>query len=229
MILFQDREIKGVIFDMDGVIFDSERLYKESSLEVARLYGIKDVEHIVEQTIGVTYDVTRAIYLRECGEDFPYKQYMEEVSAGFNEKVKDGIPLKEGVKEILVFFQEKGLPVMIASSTQTPKVRKQTEDAGIAPYFKDMIGGEQCEKSKPNPDIFLKAMEQLGLLPENCMIIEDSFNGVCAAHASKALTVMIPDLKEPTEEIRALTDCVCPSLSALKEKLEKNTPDHQKG
>ena len=112
--------------------------------------------------------------------------------------------MKPGVRELLSFLKENNVKTALASSTKVETVTNQLRDAKILDYFDVVIGGDMVKNSKPNPEIFLKAAEKLGIDPKEAYIIEDSFNGIKAAHSAKAMPIMVPDMLEPDEEISSL-------------------------
>lgn len=205
--------MKAVIFDMDGVIFDSERATYLCWKKVAEDHGLERMDEVYRRCIGVTLEVTRQICLDAYGEDFPYEKFAKEASELYHERYDGGrLPIKEGVREILSYLKENGIPTAIASSTRQNRVVSQLDEAGLLGFFDVVVGGESVSKSKPAPDIFLYAAEQLGIAPADCVVIEDSFNGIRAAHAAGMIPVMVPDMLEPDDEIRGKCETVCISL-----------------
>lgn len=210
-----------VIFDMDGVIFDSERLIADLWREVAEEKKMLDIDVAIQRSIGITNDATTQVFKELYGEDFPYEEYKKIVSTRFHAKYDNGnLPTKPGIKELLVFLKENKIPTAVASSTRTAVVETEIRDAGLLPYFDRIIGGDQVTHSKPDPEIFLKAAEALNAKPEECYIIEDSFNGIRAAHAAGMHPVMVPDLLEPDDEIKALYEEIFPSLVEVRKYFE---------
>ena len=213
----------AVIFDMDGVIFDSERRIADLWREVAEEKNIPDIEVAVIRSIGITDVATKQVFKELYGEDFPYEEYKKIVSSRFHARYDNGkLPTKPGIKELLVFLHENGVPTAVASSTRTAVVEAEIRDAGLLPYFDRIIGGDRVTHSKPNPEIFLKAADALGEKPEDCYIIEDSFNGIRAAHAAGMHPLMVPDLLEPDEEIKALYEEIFPSLVEVRNYFKNN-------
>lgn len=175
---------EAVVFDMDGVIFDSERAVMNCWLELAQKYDIKDIEKPYFACVGTTMTRTREIMHETYGEDFPYDEYARESSLMYHEKYDGGkLPMKPGVMELLSYLKEKGKKIALASSTRRETVINQLRWAGIIDYFDVIICGDMVARSKPAPDIFLKACQELGVSPENTYAIEDSYNGIRAAHA----------------------------------------------
>ena len=206
-------QYQAVVFDMDGVIFDTERLVIEFWKEVAKKHNIPNVEHTCIQCLGTNRVRTREIFLENYGADFPYDPYRAEVTELFNTHYK-GVPLptKPGVRELLSYLQEQDIKVGLASSTAQHLVRDEIGTAGLLPYFQTLVCGDMVEHSKPAPDIFLKACEILNADPTKSIAIEDSFNGIRPAHCAGMTPIMVPDQVQPTDEIRTLAFHVMPSL-----------------
>ena len=207
---------EAVVFDMDGVIFDSERAVMNCWLELAQKYDIKDIEKPYFACVGTTMTRTREIMLETYGEDFPYDEYARESSLMYHEKYDGGkLPMKPGVMELLSYLKEKGKKIALASSTRRETVTNQLRWAGIIDYFDVIICGDMVARSKPAPDIFLKACQELGVLPESTYAIEDSYNGIRAAHAGQLRPIMVPDLLEADDEMRGMAECVCDNLNEV--------------
>ena len=206
-------QYQAVVFDMDGVIFDTERLVIEFWKEVAKKHNIPNVEHTCIQCLGTNRVRTREIFLENYGADFPFDPYRAEVTELFDTHYK-GVPLptKPGVRELLSYLQEQDIKVGLASSTAQHLVRDEIGTAGLLPYFQTLVCGDMVEHSKPAPDIFLKACEILNADPTKSIAIEDSFNGIRSAHCAGMTPIMVPDQVQPTDEIRTLAFHVMPSL-----------------
>ena len=211
----------NVIFDMDGVIFDSERAYIAAYKKLAPKYGLNDFEVIHKacmDSIGANRQKTKEIFFAYVGHEFDYLAYREDVQVELN---KNDYVIKPGVFEIFDWLRETGAKIALASSTREVSVRKSLGKADLVKYFDQIVCGDMVSHSKPHPEIFLKAAEKLQVAPETCYVIEDSFNGIRAAHASGAHPIMVPDILQPDDEIRGLADVVLPSLFEVKEYLEK--------
>lgn len=207
---------EAVVFDMDGVIFDSERAVMNCWLELAQKYDIKDIEKPYFACVGTTMTRTREIMLETYGEDFPYDEYARESSLMYHEKYDGGkLPMKPGVMELLSYLKGKGKKIALASSTRRETVTNQLRWAGIIDCFDVIICGDMVAKSKPAPDIFLKACQELGVSPEKTYAIEDSYNGIRAAHAGQLRPIMVPDLLEADDEMRGMAECVCDNLNEV--------------
>ena len=210
----------AVVFDMDGVIFDSERAVMQCWKEVASRHNIPDIEKAILACTGTTMVRTREIMLNLYGADFPYDEYARESSAIFHSRYDGGrLPMKPGVKELLTFLKERGKKIALASSTRQQVVTDELRDAGIIEYFDRIICGDMVSRSKPAPDIFFKACEELNVSPSDSYAIEDSYNGIRAAHAGGLHPIMVPDLLPADEEMQSLAEIVLPNLTSVMEYL----------
>ena len=196
--------MKSIIFDMDGVIFDSERATHDCWMEIARRHGFaEDLDVPYMKCIGVNAQKTKEIFLEHYGADFPYEEYRIEESRLYHATYDGGrLPLKPGIREVLAWLKENGYDTAVASSTRSAVVLSQLRDAGLDKYFDRIIGGDMVTKSKPEPDIFLKALEGTDATPEETVVIEDSYNGIRAAKNAGMLPVMVPDMIPPDGEMR---------------------------
>lgn len=210
------QEILAVIFDMDGVIFDSERCVYKGWLEIAEKYNFQWDDETYWKCIGVNATASEQIFKDHYGEDFPYTTYKEEQRGNYHRKYDGGrLPLKPGVVEILTYLKSKNIPIAIASSTRTETVMSEIKDANLLQFFDIIIGGDQVSKSKPNPDIFIEAARQLGVAAEKCMVIEDSYNGIRAAKAANMLPIMVPDMLVANEEMHEKAWAICDELTEI--------------
>ena len=217
-----DKQVQAVIFDMDGVIFDSERLVIECWQVIADKYNIPDIVEICMRVQGNNRMETAKRFREKYGNDFPYEIYKNEVTALFRERYGNGkLPLKPGVLEVLTELKRKRVPLALASSTRTDIVKLELDEAHLLPYFDAVLGGDMAPRSKPEPDIFLAAAAALGVVPENCYVLEDSYNGIRAAHRAGMHPVMIPDMQQPTEEIRGLAEVILDNLMEALEYLRE--------
>ena len=208
-----DKQVQAVIFDMDGVIFDSERLVIECWEVIAEKHNIPDIVEICMRVQGNNREETGRRFREKYGNDFPYETYKKEVSALFRHLYGEGrLPLKPGVAEILEELKRKRVPLALASSTRTDIVKQELRDANLLPYFDAVLGGDRVTRSKPEPDIFLAAAAALGADPVHCYVLEDSYNGIRAAHRAGMHPIMVPDMQQPTEEIRNITETIVSDL-----------------
>ena len=205
----------NVIFDMDGVIFDSEKAYIEWYKKLAPKYGLNDfdaVHRACMDSIGVTRAKTKEIFFSYVGHEFDYDRYREDVQKELDMRTFE---LKPGVFALFDWLRDRGVPVALASSTRWENVSKMLDDAGLTAYFDAIVCGDMVSHSKPHPEIFLTAAGRLGADPSDCYVIEDSYNGIRAAHAAGMHPIMVPDILQPDEEIRGLAEAVLPRLDEV--------------
>ena len=209
------KQVQAVIFDMDGVIFDSERLVIECWEEVAAKHNIPDIVEICMRVQGNNREETGKRFREKYGKDFPYETYKKEVTALFLDRYGEGrLPMKPGVVEILKELRRNNIPLALASSTRSDIVKLEMEEANLLPYFDAVLGGDMVSRSKPEPDIFLAAAAALQAEPKYCYVLEDSYNGIRAAYRAGMHPVMVPDMQQPTEEIRGIAEAVVGNLPA---------------
>lgn len=209
---------KAVIFDMDGTLFDSEKLVIKCWEIVAKKYNIANIKDVCMKCLGLNAKVTTGIFLDFYGQDFPYGEYKKEMSDLFHKKAAEGeLLLKPGVVELLDDLKQEGYLLAVASSTREEVVLKELAMTGILDYFHQVVGGNRVERSKPEPDIFLLAAANLGVEAKECIVIEDSYNGIRAAHRAGMRPIMVPDLVPADQEMSTLSEIVLPSLHEVKE------------
>lgn len=212
----------AVIFDMDGTIFDSERLVLDCWESIGKRYGIPDIGEVFMRCIGTNKVRTREIVDEHYGKMFPYEKFSAESSVLFHEITeKEGLPVKAGAREILTYLREEKIPLGLASSTRLAVVTQELKDAGLYEYFQTVVGGDLLKNSKPAPDIYLMTCERMGVPPVKSYAIEDSYNGIRSAHSAGLHPVMVPDMMPATEEMRDLSEAVFEDLFQVKEYLEK--------
>jgi HAD superfamily hydrolase (TIGR01509 family) len=213
---------KNIIFDMDGVIFDTENLFLNCWRKIAAEHNLAGIDEVYYRVIGVKAEKTKAVFLETYGKAFPYDEFNQLALDMFHEKIAiEGMPLKSGARELLEFLAKEEYQLALASSTKTATVTQQLGSCDLLKYFHTVIGGDLVKNSKPAPDIFLAACERIGATPAETYIIEDSYNGVRAAHAAGTKVIMVPDIVQPDGEIRELTDYIFPSLQEVKDFFHK--------
>ena len=214
-------EQTAVLFDMDGVIFDSERAQMAVWFALAEEAGLPDMERVYHRCIGVTVEATGAILKEEYGADFPWEDFRRRTNAAYRARYAGGrLPLKEGARELLEALHARGVPLALASSTGGELVRAWLSEAGLLPLFDAVVTGDMVTHSKPDPEIFLAACAALGVNPSETYVIEDSYNGVRAARAGGMHVLMVPDLLPPDEEMERKAERIFPTLREAGEYLE---------
>ncbi|MBP5275210.1 MAG: HAD family phosphatase [Lachnospiraceae bacterium] len=196
-------DVKAVIFDMDGVIFDSERIIIELWEDFGEKNNMPHMHDVTIRCVGLNDKATEEVFKEVYGDDYDYRRFQKIISKQYHEMADGGkLPMMIGVREILDYLKDNGYKIALASSTRTEVVTNQLKAANIYEYFDKVVCGDTVTHSKPHPEIFLKAADQLGVDITKVYIIEDSFNGIRAAHAAKAMPIMVPDMIEPDDEMR---------------------------
>ena len=187
--------MNAVIFDMDGVLFDTERLAVKCWDEIGVKCGLGKVGFMVMETLGRTREESVKIFEKRFGSRFNNDIFQAEYKAWLDSYYAENpVPVKEGVKETLRFLKEEGFKTAVASSSSESSVMHHLENAEITEYFDKIICGDKVEKSKPEPDIYLEACRQLGESPKDCVAVEDSKSGLLSAKRAGCAVVYIPDL-----------------------------------
>jgi HAD superfamily hydrolase (TIGR01509 family) len=196
---------QAVVFDMDGLLLDSERLALVSFEAACTHFQLPDSPDVFQKLIGANAQLAKVV-LREgfAGQIEPevfdevwQKRYLELVT-------ERPIPLMPGVENLLATLKQMNMPMAVATSSKTAGAIYKLTAAGIYDYFQILVGGDQVENSKPKPDIFLRAAHKLNFESKHCLAFEDSENGVKAAHAAGMTVVQIPDLIQPSDDLLAL-------------------------
>lgn len=216
-ILFQ-----AVIFDMDGLMFDTERLgleaFQYAALQQGYAYtkdiflkmigrNVVDADQIMREEFGTSFSVDDARNVR--------KEYLERI------RKSSGFPIKNGLIDLLSFLRGENIPLAVASSSSRSVVEENIHDAKIDHYFQHLVCGDEIENGKPNPEIFLKTAEKLGVDPLLCIVLEDSFSGIRAAYSAKMIPIMVPDIVQPTAEMAEIAHRIFPSLQEVQQYVEK--------
>lgn len=206
--------IKGAVFDMDGLMFDSERLVYETWQMMMDELGFEYNLEIFKNTIGLRTDMAESYYNSLYGERFCYQPLKQRSREIFLKRVsEEGVPIKKGLVELLEFLKSNNFKIAVATSTSAPTAHKIIRMAGVYDYFDAFVCGDDVRNGKPHPEVFLTAAERLSLPPTECVAFEDSINGIKSAHSAEMTTVMVPDYLQPTEEIIPMIDCLCDDLS----------------
>lgn len=206
--------LKGAVFDMDGLMFDTERLVYENWQNMMDEQGLPYDIEVFKQTVGRRKKEVELFYLSTYGEDFPYWELADEGRRRYIKRVQsEGIPVKKGLREILEYCRSRGMKIALATSTSRETAEFNLRSAGVSEFFDALVCGGDVVNGKPHPEVFLTAAQRLGLEPGDCAAFEDSINGIKSAFAAGMVTVMVPDFLKPTEEIKPMISCLCSDLT----------------
>lgn len=209
--------IKAVIFDMDGLMFDTERLALPATAQAARENGWPMTPEEVLAVVGYNFRSAEDYYRGVYGESFDYAPVRTRALELMAERIdREGIPVKEGLVPLLDYITENKIKLTVATSSHEPTARHYFEKAGISRYFGRIMSGEKVERGKPDPQIYLRAAELLGVEPFECVVLEDSLYGIESAYRAGMTAIMVPDLIEPDEAVKNMAFCVVADLDEAK-------------
>lgn len=195
--------IKALLFDMDGLIFDSEKVVQRSWNMAGNTLGYGEVGNHIYNTLGMNAKSRGEYFKNVFGEDFPNDQFRELARENFYTIVEnEGLAVKPGARELIRYAKQLGQRTAVVSSSRKPYVEEMFKKAGLYEYFDAFICGDMVEKSKPDPEIYEKACKQLGVKPEYCVAFEDAPAGVESAAAAGVYVIMVPDLVQPDQQTR---------------------------
>lgn len=215
-------DIKGIVFDMDGTMFDTELISLEAMKLTAERYGIRLNRETMLGFIGLSGSEIKRRFLKIIGSDFDYDSYrLDKIIFQDNVIAENGVPIKPGLLELLNYAREKNILCAVATSTSRDRADALIKRAGIFDYFSAIVYGDDIVCGKPAPDIFILAAEKLGLPPSQCMGIEDSKNGILAVQKSGMLSVLIPDVIKPDDTMKNAASLLYDNLFEVKKYLEK--------
>jgi HAD superfamily hydrolase (TIGR01509 family) len=208
---------QAVVFDMDGLMLDTERIYHHAFGVAGAELGYPVPESLLLATTGRTMPDVYRLFADHFGPTFPLETFKERWFTRWNEEVgRNGIPKKAGLCELLDWLEAQPIPKAVATSTAQEEARFTLRAGGIAGRFELVVSGDQITHGKPAPDIYLLAAQRLGIPPEACVALEDSEAGVLAATAAGMRTILVPDIKRPAPEVAARAALVAPSLHEAK-------------
>ncbi len=212
---------RGAIFDMDGTLFDTEKLYRQAWLDVAEEFGQERNDDLPTAISGTNMGEASLQVIRRFYPNMDAKAYLARVLAEVNAAAERKLELMAGVEEILAFFKASGVVMAVASSAPVAVIERNLTKANLRGCFEVLVGGDMVKNSKPAPDIFLLAAERLNLAPSDCYIFEDSLNGIRAAAASGGAAIMIPDTVQPTDDIKRICAAVFNDLNEARRAIKE--------
>ncbi|MBE5796030.1 MAG: HAD family hydrolase [Clostridiales bacterium] len=195
--------MKAFIFDMDGLMFDTERVFVSAWDYAGEKMGVGKAGYMCLKTLGMNTAACEQAWRDEFAEQVDTAAlwaYSREYMDAYYSKYT--VSAKKGLHDLLTYLRRKGYKLAVASSTKRATVEKHLLSAGVRGYFDAVITGDMVEKSKPEPDIYLRAAMELGVKPEECYALEDSRNGLLSAHAAGMKVIMVPDLWQPDDVVK---------------------------
>ena len=208
--------IKAAVFDMDGLMFDTERVGREAWNQVGENLGFGNLDAVNERCLGCNKDYCRGIFMEVFGDALTLDQVLE-LSAPIQQAWyrEHGMSCKKGLVELLDYLRDTGRKIAMATSSDRSIAERNLEMAGLRSYFDVLVCGDMVKRSKPDPDIYLTAARLLEVLPEECIGLEDSRNGILSVHAAGMTGLLIPDLIQPDEEMKQAADQVLSDLGEV--------------
>ncbi|WP_294154636.1 HAD family phosphatase [uncultured Clostridium sp.] len=213
-------KIKGVLFDMDGVIFDTEKAYLETWTKVFKSYGYDLKRETYISIMGTGRDNAVSTFKEAFGNDIPMEDMYKDKDRILKEIIESGsVPLKPGAVEILTYLRENNIKTALATSARMWRAETQLKMSGIKDMFDKITCGDEIKNLKPDPDIFLKSAQKLALNPDECIVIEDSPAGIQAAFNAGMYGIHVEDLKEADATIKKYCQANFKNLMEIKEYL----------
>ncbi len=201
-----DKMIKYVIFDMDGTLLDTEPIYERSWVETGRRWGLDGIGEMYAPLIcGRTIESSKHALKSKFGENFDADRFVEERMSLYRSLAETELKLKPYCREVLDFLKANGIKIALGTSTVAELTYSNLLRMGIKECFNVIVTSDDVTFGKPAPDIFLKAAKRLGALPEECIVCEDSYSGIVAAHNAKMMPVFIPDRLPPNRDTDMLS------------------------
>ncbi len=195
--------VDAVIFDMDGTLIDSEAVYIAGMQDAARTLGLPLPMDLCHAMVGVPSHECNVMLQEHYGTGFDLAEFRGHFSTSVLRQMKERVPVKPGVVELLDFLRDRGLPLAIATSAARATAERNLGRAGLLDRFAALATRDDVEHPKPAPDLYLEAARRLGVAPERCVAFEDSSIGIIAAHTAGMRAVMVLDILPPTDEARA--------------------------
>ena len=204
-----------VLSDMDGLLLDTEKLSKQSFDHMAMTHGLTNADDIFSQLIGRNKASHQIVFDQTLPQEINRQTFADDWMACYLDLLADYVPVKEGALGLMQRMQDFSIPFVVVTSSATAKAEMLLERAGLSGFIHSIIGGDQVDQGKPAPDIYLKAAAMFDHPIESMLALEDSNNGILAAHYSGAVAVQIPDLAPPSDDALALGHIILDHLNDL--------------
>lgn len=205
--------IKAAVFDMDGLMFDTERVGRDAWIQIGQQFGLDNLDEVNNRCLGCNQARCREIFEEEFGGKLSLDTMLQMAKPIIAQYYAEhGMPCKDGLQELLEYLKSHDMKIAMATSSNREDAECNLKMAGLRDYFDALICGDMIKKSKPDPDIYLTAARTLGVQPEECIGLEDSRNGIKSVAAAGMHGMLIPDLIQPDEEMAANAEAILPSL-----------------
>lgn len=217
----RDSMKKAVIFDMDGLMIDSERVtYNEYVKKLEQLGRYDFTEELYRNCLGKNKQGICQVFIDHYGEDFPMTEVWNDVHVWIDESLRQYVPKKKGLVELLEYLKANNYKTIVATSSGRTRVDEILKNADLTKYFDDTICGDEVTHGKPHPEIFLTACQKLDVKPDEALVLEDSEAGILAAHDGHIDVICVPDMKYPepqfVEKVTKIVDSLDEVIDYLK-------------
>jgi len=214
-------KFEAVIWDMDGLLLDSERISHNSWLSACASLEVEIHEDVFRSIIGLNRQTSRKTLEEQIGSIVDLERLIYTANEIYQERISQGVPLKPGARECIEWLHQNDVPQSVATSTQQALAKKKLGHHALVEFFHSVVGGDQVERGKPNPEIFITAARRMEVDPSDCIIFEDSRHGIAAASASGARPILVPDLAIHDDESKVHAWEIWDSLEQGPEKFAK--------
>jgi HAD superfamily hydrolase (TIGR01509 family) len=214
--------IQAAIFDMDGLLFDTESIARWAWKQALASHGYMMNDELYKEFIGRDLSWREKILKKRYGENFPFESVTaQRIKIGDEREMREGLPTKAGVLDLLNKLSSLGITIGLATGTSRTRTIRRLTNAAIYQYFTTIVTSEDVAQGKPAPDIFLEVSRRINVVPWQCVVFEDSSVGVEAAFTAGMHTIMVPDIEQPSSEIKSLAYRVLNSLEEVSELMEE--------
>lgn len=214
---------KAIIFDMDGLMIDSERVTYQEYVKKLHMLGHDDfTEDLYKHCLGKNKAGICKVFTDHYGDNFPMKEVWDDVHVWIDESLRNHVPKKDGLDELLQYLKTHGYKTIVATSSARVRVDEILKNAEIVDYFEDSICGDEVKHGKPDPEIFLTACQKLGVTPDEALVLEDSEAGILAAYNGRIDVICVPDMKYPELDYASKATKIVDSLKDVIDYLESS-------